>query len=399
MMCIEMQRLSADGEMLWNAEEVRLYDENSNYMYPYVVDGGSNQVIMLYAKGSSQDLYARKLDFDGTPVWSEDTKVYNGGWGSIPIWTLLDVHPSGDGGMIVSWNDDRYGIDMESAYIAYVQPNGEMGFNEDNGLKIGYNELRCLNVNCLYDEASDSFYAIWNECSSGQSWNRVVAQRISKEGELMWSEMGLELKPLEQTDYGYYSLQSGVDNEVAFFYMRNYAGTYGDVEAFVTTVNVNDTTERRESEFTKGTRVSEKSGLVSTPMHDGKYWIVKWTDSGSYDDEEMVEHLMMQRINNDLSLGNPSDAAVEGVKNDNNTFKVLASIVENEAMFAVNVETTTPATLTIYNVNGALVATPFNGVLTAGQQYIEWNADAPAGIYLATLTTAQGTETVKLLVK
>ena len=55
--------------------------------------------------------------------------------------------------------------------------------------------------------------------------------------------------------------------------------------------------------------------------------------------------------------------------------------------------------MTIYNVNGALVATPFNGELSGGKQYIEWAADVPAGMYIATLTTSQGVETVKLIVK
>ncbi len=399
MMSIEMQRLSADGEMLWNAEDVRLHDAKVNYMYPYVVDGGSNQVILLYAKGTAQDLYARKLDFDGTPVWSEDTRVYNGGWGSIPIWTLLSVAPSGDGGVLVTWNDDRYFTNIESAYMAYVKPNGELGFNINNGLKLGYSELRAFTVKCIYDKVTDSFIAMWDEASSGQSWNRVVAQRVSKDGELLWSENGLEIKPIEQTNYGYFSVQNSVNDEVAFFYMRNYTNSFGDVEAFVTTVNVNDTTIRRENEFTKGDRISEKSSLKSTPMHDGKYWIVKWEDHGRIEDEIKEDNMMIQRLNVDFTLGNPGDAAVESVKTDNNTFVALASIVENEAMFAVNVPTAMPATLAIYNVNGALVATPFSGVLDGGKQYIEWTANVPAGIYLATLSTSQGVETVKLLVK
>lgn len=399
MMSIEMQRLSADGEMLWNAEDMRLHDAKVNYMYPYVVDGGSNQVILLYAKGTAQDLYARKLDFDGTPVWSEDTRVYNGGWGSIPIWTLLSVAPSGDGGVLVTWNDDRYFTNIESAYMAYVKPNGELGFNINNGLKLGYSELRAFTVKCIYDKVTDSFIAMWDEASSGQSWNRVVAQRVSKDGELLWSENGLEIKPIEQTNYGYFSVQNSVNDEVAFFYMRNYTNSFGDVEAFVTTVNVNDTTIRRESEFTKGDRISEKSSLKSTPMHDGKYWIVKWEDHGRIEDEIKEDNMMIQRLNVDFTLGNPGDAAVESVKTDNNTFVALASIVENEAMFAVNVPTAMPATLAIYNVNGALVATPFSGVLDGGKQYIEWTANVPAGIYLATLSTSQGVETVKLLVK
>ena len=187
---------------------------------------------------------------------------------------------------------------------------------------------------------------------------------------------------------------------MAFFYMRNYAGNFGDVEAFVTTVNVNDTTIRRESEFTKGERVSEKASLQTTPMINNSYWVAKWTDNGSHDDEELSDRLLMQRINNDFTLGNPNDdGAVESVRAEESNFVALATLVEGEAMFATNFATATQATLAIYDINGALVATPFEGVLAAGKQYIEWNANVPAGIYLATLTSAQGVETVKVLVK
>ena len=403
MMSIKMQHVSADGELLWDVNETCLHDASGKvaYMYPYVVDAGNNQFLLLWAQGSNQDIYVRKIDFDGTSVWSEDTRIYRSGWGSIPIWTLIDVKPSGDGGLIMSWNDDRNFTNIESAYLTYVKPNGEIGFMAgEEGQKLGYSGWRALSVRCNYDPKSDCFYAMWYECNSGQSWNRVVAQRVSRDGELLWSEEGLELKPMELTNYGYFSVQNGIDDEMAFFYMRNYAGTFGDVEAFVTTVNVNDTTVRRESEFTKSTRVSEKAGLTTTRMVDGKYWIAKWNDGGRVEDEVKVDRLMMQRINNDFTLGNPNaDDAVVGVKAANTTFVALASLVDGEAMFATSMSQATPATLTIYNVNGAIVATPFNGVLAAGKQYIEWTADVPAGIYLATLATPQGVETVKLLVK
>lgn len=403
MMSIKMQRVSADGEILWNPEETCLHDPAGKiaYLYPYIVDAGKNQVILLWAQGSNQDIYARKIDFDGTSVWSEDTRIYRSGWGSIPIWTLIDVKPSGDGGLIMSWNDDRFLTNIESAYLTYVKPNGEIGFMAgEDGQKLGYSGWRALSVRCNYDPKSDSFYAMWYECNSGQSWNRVVAQRVSKDGELLWGEEGLELKPMELTNYGYFSVQNGIDDEIAFFYMRNYAGSFGDVEAFVTTVNVNDTTARRESEFTKGTRVSEKAGLTTTPMIDGKFWVAKWTDGGRVEDEVKVDRLMMQRINNDFTLGNPNgDNAVEGVKAEANNFVALATLVDGEAMFAVDMPQTGAATLAIYNVNGVLVATPFDGELAAGKRYIEWNANVPAGIYVATFTSAQGVQTVKLLVK
>ena len=107
LMAIDLQRISAEGECQWNPTEVGLNSETVTYQYPYLVDAGMNQFILVYAKGGAQDLYARKMDFDGTSVWSEDTRIYRGGWGSIPLWTILDVKPSGDGGVILGWNDDR----------------------------------------------------------------------------------------------------------------------------------------------------------------------------------------------------------------------------------------------------------------------------------------------------
>ena len=400
MMSIELQRITAEGEMLWKSEDVRLYDETIPYSNPYLVDGGNNTVILLYSKGSSADLYARKIDFEGLSVWSKDTRIYNGGWGSVPIWTVMDVHPVAGGGIMVTWNDDRYYTEIESAYMAYVQSNGEIGFAIENGQIMGLSGFRALHVKSTYDKATDSFYAIWNECSAGQSWNSVVAQRISKEGELLWGDNGVVLKPMEQTYYGCYNVTPGINDEVAFFYMRNYTNNYGgNVEAFATLVNANDTTQRREYVFTKGERVSEKNGLKVTPMINDTYWVAKWTDNGTLDELRegtAVDRLMMQRINNDFSLG---ASAVEAVRVENRSFEALATFVENEAMFATNMATETRATLAIYDINGALVATAFDGVLAAGIQYIEWSADVPAGIYLATLTTTNGVETVKLLVK
>ena len=397
---LEMQRISAEGEMLWDPETVRLFDSKGNFQYPYVVDGGNNQVIMLYAKGTACDLYARKLDFDGTPVWTEDVRIYNGGWGNTPPWTFLQVHPTGDGGFIVSWYDDRYFTQIESAYMAYVKSNGELGFSTENGQILGLAGWRQIRLSSFYDKASDAFYALWEEASGGQSWARLVAQKISKEGELLWGENGVELKPMEQTSYSYTSIQKSINDEVAFFYMRAYDPSAQNVEAFVTTVNVNDTTIRREFEFTKGDRISRKSDLETLPLHDGKYWIAKWTDQGAQTDEVNKDRLMIQRVNVDFTLGNPNaDGAVEGVQADADAFVALATLVENEAMFATNFATATQATLAIYDINGALVATPFEGVLAAGRQYIEWSANVPAGIYLATLTTANSVETVKLMVK
>ena len=401
MMSIELQRLSADGELLWNAEEVRLHSEREAYWYPFVVDGYNNQVILVYAKGSSQDLYARKLDFDGSQVWSEDTRIYNGGWGNIPLWTLLTVVPSGDGGVLLTWNDDRHATNIETARMAYIKTDGENGFYIDNGIQLSYSDLRCFSVVGAYHDGSDRFYALWREASASQAWYRMVAQCVTKEGDALWGETGLEIQPIEQTTYGYPTIQCGADDEMAFFYMRNYSNNFGNVEAFITTVNVNDTTIRRTNEFTKCDVQTEKASLKSTAMHNNEFWVTMWDDDGSLGDPDKVDRVYMQRINADLTLGygEKEDDAVESVTASNKTFAAVATMVSGEAMFVVDVPYTTAATLAIYDINGQLVATPFDGELNGNRRYISWNANVPAGIYMATLTTAGEVQTVKVIVR
>ena len=393
---IRLQRISAEGEVLWNPDEVCLKAAKTDFTYPYLVDGGNNQVLLVYAKGSAKDLYVRKIDFDGASVWSEDTQIYRSGWGNVPLQSVLDVQPSGDNGVIVSWYDDRYYTNVESAFMTYVKPNGEIGFAAGpDGQKLSYAGWRSFRPKCKYDPTSDAFYAIWEESSSNQSWNRIVAQKLNKDGELLWGETGLELRPLAQMRYGYQSVQKGRPGEMAFFYMENEGATYADnVRALATVVNVNDTTVRRECDIAEGV-VSPKQNMRSTYMYNDSYWVIAWSHGN-----QAKARVVLQRLNNDLTVGVPNaDGAVEALRAENDTFMALATLVEGEAMFATNFGAATQATLAIYDINGALVATPFDGVLAAGKQYIEWNANVPAGIYLATLTTAHGVETVKVLVK
>ncbi|MBE6307642.1 MAG: T9SS type A sorting domain-containing protein [Bacteroidales bacterium] len=394
---VKIQRISPDGEMLWDLEEVKLSDpENkSHYTWPTVIDAGMNQAIIVYFKGSNYDIYARKIDFDGTSAWSEDTRLYRSGWPySIPAWSLVDVQPSGDGGVLVAWSDDRFMTGM-ATYMTYVQPNGEIGFAAGvDGQKLSYGDYQGVSVRCKYDPYTDTFLAIWRESYSAVMY-RALVQRLSKDGELLWGEEGLEIQPFTSNQYGYFSIQTAPDNQAAFFYMHNQT-QFSNTNACVTLVNTADTAVRKTTIFTDTLAVCEKSDLLSTSMHNNSYWTVLWND----DYVSTNSTIRMHRINADLTLGNPnSDDAVEAVRVDDTNFMAVSTIVDGVAMFATNVSSDTQATLAVYDINGALVATPFEGVLAAGKQYIEWNADVPAGIYLATLSTPYGIETIKVVVQ
>lgn len=421
-LAITMQRITDEGEMLWVDEPVTLSDGSSSYTALSLIDAGNNNVMLVYFKGSNNDLYVRKLDFEGVSAWEEDVRVYNGGWGSTPPYRNVTVKPSGDGGVILSWHDDRDAKNYETAYMCYVKGNGERAFYDNNGLPLTATEFRCLYVDCIYDPASDDFYATWLECDAGQSFYRIMAQRIDKEsGELLWGDEGFELRPMDidpvtgtatPTHYGYLTLQSGANNTIAFFFMQAFPVkddasyiSFGNVEGYVSTVDVSGDEAEPEIinlvDFTSQEGVkTEKSLLQSTTMYDNKFWVVKWTDSGAVgNNTNRVKHHYVQRINADLTLGNPAPSAVEALRIDDKAFSVASTIVDGVTYFGIDLSDEQQVTLAIYDVNGRVVAVPFEGVMQAGKRYVEWNANVPAGVYVATLTTAGNTETIKVLVK
>ncbi len=398
---IDVQRVNNDGELLWDPAETRLTDpeKKTTYFWPYIIDAGMGQCILVYTKGSTYELYARKLDFDGTSVWSEDTRIYRGGFLSTPLNTLLDVQPSGDGGVIVTWYDDRYFTSTESIYMSYVRPNGSLGFSAgESGQKLGYSELRALSTTCKYDPVSDSFIALWREADHGQVSYRVVAQRVSKEGELLWDENGIEIEPLEENvDYGDITLQQGSDGEVAAFYLKRNTNAYGNVDVRMQRINTLDgSLVWNESKILTDTQLpTEKIDLKVSAIASHDYAIFGWDDRGVTSDPD-YKRLYLNRVNYDGTLGNKGDAALTHVEIANNHFAIVAC--NSRIEFVVDNKVVTEASITIYNTDGLVVAQPFKGLLNPGKQHITWHHELASGIYLVTLTTRQGIFTEKIII-
>ncbi|MGN1262724.1 MAG: hypothetical protein ACI4TW_01705 [Prevotella sp.] len=103
-MKIHIEKISSEGKSVWKQV---MEDAITPYSYPYIVDAGDNQVIMVFMQGSNQNLMARMIDFDGSSVWAQDTKIYQGGFDQTPPWTYVSVEKAPNGGCFVTWRDDR----------------------------------------------------------------------------------------------------------------------------------------------------------------------------------------------------------------------------------------------------------------------------------------------------
>ncbi len=380
---IEIMKLSADGRLLWNADETRMISDATSYTYPYVVNAGDNQCILVYAKGSNQEIYVRKLDIDGTNAWGEDTRVYRSGWGQIPLWTILDVKPSGDGGVIIGWNDDREFTNVDSAYISYVKPDGKLGFlaaSENGDVKLGYSEMRALSVKVM--ELNGDFYAMWRETSSGQSWNSIRAQRISKSGELLWDEEGVEVIPMTQVAFGYFNLTPAPDGNIALFYMKNDNYT---ISCYVEPRNAETGERAFESDDIDGLPITDvlnpsAANLVAEPCPEHDFWAISWTEG--YTDYSWY----VQRLGYDYKTG-PDMSGVKDIAAD----KKVASFNYDGTSF----NSANAGRLIVSNLAGAkMLETNISAF-----ESLSWNAPAP-GVYTATLIPEKGKAiSIKLLCK
>lgn len=389
LLAIDLQRITAKGERQWEPTEVGLNDETVTYQYPYLVDAGMNQFILVYAKGGAQDLYARKMDFDGTSVWSEDTRIYRGGWGSIPLWTILDVKPSGDGGVILGWNDDRNMTNIETAYMSYVTKDGEIGFSgaSDNGdVKLNYSEFRNFNCKVMADPAGDGFLAFWRETSEGQNWQRMVMQKVSKEGELLYGDEGVMIADFEETNFGYNSIQPGNEGEAALFYMRQNAG-YGDVDVLYITFKTETGEFLMEEPHRLIAGTKERSSMTSHVCQEEGFWILKWKEDYKDENNNTQEKHLLYRL----------DYRVNDITGVEDIITISDNFYHSNEQFMVKVANAGKAQIEVFDLMGRKIDNIDNVELNAGLNTIAWTNKR--GAYIAKMTVNNEVLTCKILIK
>lgn len=297
---IFMQRLTKDGKPQWNLAKMAMTDEITGY--PCLVNSGDNTCILVYGRTASTVLYARKLDFEGESVWGKDVRIYRGGWGSIPLQTILNVNASGDGGVLVSWTDDRKAENIESAYVSYVTSDGKLGFagqSDEGDVKLCYDGWRCFSVNTIPAADGSCFYSVWRRTDGDQYYQGVMMQKLSKQGDLLWGDEARELFPTERTTVSYISLQQAGESDACGFYevyysyfsQQGYAARFNSEGEYVWPDKIIELTENGR----------QAANLKSQPYLPGSY-LCTWTDGGT-DAEDNATTYMMTRLNDDGTFG------------------------------------------------------------------------------------------------
>jgi len=310
---IQLQRISKTGELLWNEAEARLYSSSTFYEYPYLVNAGTNQIIVVFSKGMmyNKTLKAQKFDINGSPVWANEMTVYSGGFGMAPLWVVVRVIPDQMGGAFVGWFDDRNYTNVESTYVVHVKANGTHGFaSGENGEKVGYSPLRSFVPEMYFDKTESELYIAWRETNDTQSWQQMKGQKLKiPSGELLWGMNGIDVSPLTQShSVAFHSIQNGGNGNVAVFFTSNTwhpEHDYGWDKQNITLINSHGEYVWDEEILQFSIPVGFKGSLLSTPLLFNNYWLTAWNDDRIIaGDPGGSKKIYMQRINKDGTLGN-----------------------------------------------------------------------------------------------
>lgn len=388
---IVINRLSKDGDFLWE-KPIILIDKEKTYEYPRLISTGNNQTILVYTVGTNENLMARKINADGSSAWASDTKIYRGGFPPIPLQVNMKAIEGPDGGVLVSWFDDREYTGSYSNYVSYIKSDGSYGFSTGiEGTKLSnVGDYSCMSPSVIFDNKTNNIYAVWREINqTTQDYEGIYMQKLSYEGELLWGKDGKAVIPIQNAlSYGYESIQKADNDNIAVFYMISRG--YGHVKSYIQKFDQDGNSLSDPVSFS--TTDTEKSNLTTYSLQDNNHWLVSWKDIR---DDSNVAGVYMQWLNVDGTLGIPT-----GIKNPKEDNKFNACVAGHDIVFNYKTLKDEPVEISIYSIGGQKVASLSSEDASEGCQSLKWNASNKMnGTYIAVLHTTSTTEKIRFYIK
>ncbi len=178
---IYAQKINSSGLIKWGVDGVPISTAAYTQHYPRIVSDGSGGAIIAwydYRSNSNWDIYARRVNAIGTPLWTMDGVAICTAAGSQYSPKIVS---DGSGGAIITWHDYR-GADID----IYAQRVDSVG----STLWLADGEAICTAANSqsspqLAADGSGGAIIAWEDYRSGGSWD-IYAQRVSAYGDTLW---------------------------------------------------------------------------------------------------------------------------------------------------------------------------------------------------------------------
>jgi predicted lipoprotein with Yx(FWY)xxD motif len=174
---IYAQRVDSSGTAQWTpANGVSICTESNNQVFPQLISDGSGGAIITWEDwrngNTNKDIYARKVDADGTPQWtSNGNPICTSSGNQVSPQIISD----GASGAIIAWQDvnDIYAQRVNSSGTAQWTPNGVAISTASNNQ---YSPQ-------LVSDGSEGAIVTWQDYRNGSNWD-IYAQRVFSDSSL-----------------------------------------------------------------------------------------------------------------------------------------------------------------------------------------------------------------------
>ncbi len=185
---IYAQRIDAKGNISWMENGVPVCTMPEKQDKPRIISDGAGGAIITWhdvrSGSGNYDIYAQRIGADGTPQWADN---------GIPVCTEVNAQDSpcittdGDGGAIIVWQDFR--TNYADLYAQRINKDGELLWAENGVLVCGHSGAQSAPV-AVYDGAGGAI-VVWQDFR--KSYADIYAQRIDGSGKILWEKGGVAI--------------------------------------------------------------------------------------------------------------------------------------------------------------------------------------------------------------
>ncbi len=387
---IYAQRIDSAGAAQWvlNGIPVNASSNSQNY-FRAGFDGSGGVIVAWSESGGTEgmDIYTQRIDGFGNPVWSA---------AGVPLCVAYEnqfvsgLTSDGAGGAIVVWNDNRTTF-WGNVYAQRVSVDGQPMWTT-NGLPIATGLLRQGNPAIAPDGEGGAIIA-WDAETYFDGYPDIMAQRIAPDGAAMWTAGGVAVGSAPGTQFSPLIVSDEMGGAVVVWRDDFYCGGFhaGRVDA---AGNVLWPVE--------GVPISTLSTCYWDPTIIASGWggvIVAWTDERNGINNQDV---FAQRVTLEGSI--PT-----AVRRQNGVPRViLGQNVPNpfasHTSFDLELPGPSEVQVDVYDVTGRLVRRASLGFLGGGLHRLEFDGRdeaggrLPSGIYFYRVSASGTSVTRKMLV-
>jgi len=200
---IYAQRIDKDGNILWAVDGSTICSADDHQGNPQIISDGLGSFIIVWQdrrNSGEYDIYAQKVDKDGNIKWAENGIVVSSASGDQYYPQIIS---DGSGGAIIVWEDYRNHADYADIYAQRIDRDGNILWAVDGSTICSTDD--CQGNPQIISDGSGGAIIVWEDYRNdpGSGYTDIYAQRIDKDGNILWAVDGSTICSLENSDqYG-----------------------------------------------------------------------------------------------------------------------------------------------------------------------------------------------------